>query len=309
MVSNLVKIFAGSAHPDLSKQIAKNIGKRLSESKSDLFPDGEWSVWINEPVNNAQVFVVQSTSPPVNSNLVELCLIADALRREGARRICAVIPYFGYARQERQSRTGEPISAKVAADILVDSGITKVITVDLHAEPIVGFFNVPVVHLSALKLLAQRIKRLSLKDPVVVSPDVGGVRRVRNFAYHLGYPIAVVEKRRFFEQRDKTEAMTMGGDVVGKSAIILDDLISTGGTIVENAKILKDAGVKKVIVCATHAVFTGNYKEKLGDDIVEKVIVTDTIPVPAEKRFKKLEVVSCANLLAESIKQDYIYNR
>jgi len=232
MAANTVKIFSGSAHPELSKQIVRKIGRDLGKLQSNLFPDGEWSVWVDEYVNNSQSFIIQPTSLPVNSNLIELCLIADALRREGARRICAVVPYFGYARQERRMRPGEPISAKVAADILVVSGVTKVITLDLHSEAIGGFFNVPVLHLSALEILAERVKKEGLKDPVVVSPDVGGVRRARNLAYYLGYPIAVVEKRRFFEHRDKTEVLTMGGDVEGKSAIIVDDIISTGKTIV-----------------------------------------------------------------------------
>jgi ribose-phosphate pyrophosphokinase len=300
------KIFSGSAHPELSKQIVKKIGRSLGDLKTELFPDGEWSVWVDEYVNNTQSFVIQPTSPSVNSNLLELCLIADALRREGARIICAVIPYFGYARQERQTRPGEPVSAKVAADLLVVSGVSKVITVDLHAEAIGGFFNVPVSHLSALEVLAEKVKKEKLVTPVVISPDVGGVRRARNFAYFLDYPIAVVEKRRFFERRDKTEVLTMGGDVKDKSAIIVDDLISTGGTIVENARILKKAGVKRIIVCATHPVFTGKYKENLGDGVIEKVIVTDTIPIPKVKKFKNLEVVSCARLLADAIISDHL---
>ena len=306
MSSNTVKIFSGSAHPDLSRQIVKKIGRSLSNLESTLFPDGEWSIWVDEYVNNTQSFIIQPTSQPVNDNLIELCLIADALRREGARRITAVIPYFGYARQERRVRSGEPISAKVAADFLVSSGITKVITVDVHSETIGGFFNIPLLHLSALELLANRVKNLRLKDPVVVSPDVGGVRRARNLAYYLNYPIAVVEKRRFFEERDKTEVLAMGGEVSGKSAIIIDDIISTGGTIVENVKILRKAGVKKVVVCATHPVFVGNYKENLGQDTIDKVIVTDTIPVSKEKKFKNLEIVSCAKLLADAVISDHL---
>lgn len=306
MAFNTVKIFTGSAHPDLAKEIVKKIGRDLGKLESNLFPDGEWSIWIDEYVNNTQSFIIQPTSPPVNTSLMELCLIADALKREGARRICAVIPYFGYARQERRTRPGEPISAKVAADLLVTAGVTKVITLDLHAEAIGGFFNVPVLHLSALKILADKVKRKRIKDPVVVSPDVGGVRRARNFAYYLDYPIAVVEKRRFFGERDKTEVLTMGGDVKGKSAIIIDDIISTGGTIVENARILKNAGVKKVIVCATHPVFVGKFKENLNDQIIDEVIVTDTVPVTREKYFKGLQVVSCAKLLAEAVIGDHL---
>lgn len=306
MSSNTVKIFSGLAHPEISKGIVKKIGRGLGKIEIGQFADGEWNVWVDEYVNNTQSFIIQPTSPPVNSNLVQLCLIADSLRREGARRICAVVPYFGYARQERRTRAGEPVSAKVAADLLVASGVTKVITVDLHSEAIGGFFNAPVVHLSALEILADRIKKEKLKDPVVVSPDVGGVRRARNFAYYLRYPIAVVEKRRFFEKRDKTKVLTMGGQVKGRSAVIVDDLISTGGTIVENAKILKNAGVKEIIVCATHPVFVGKFKENLAQNIIEKVIVTDTIPIPEEKKFKNLDVVSCSKLLAEAIISDHL---
>ncbi len=306
MSSNTVKIFSGSAHPELSRQIVKKIGRSLSNLESSLFPDGEWSIWVDEYVNNTQSFIIQPTSQPVNDNLMELCLIADALRREGARRITAVVPYFGYARQERRVRQGEPISAKVAADLLVSSGVTKVITIDVHSETIGGFFNIPLLHLSALELLANRVKNLRLKNPVVVSPDVGGVRRARNLAYYLDYPIAVVEKRRFFEKRDKTEVLAMGGEVSGKSAIIVDDIISTGGTIVENVKILRKAGVKKVVICATHPVFVGKYKENLDQDTIYKVIVTDTIPLPKEKKFKRLEIVSCAKLLADAVISDHL---
>lgn len=306
MSSNTVKIFSGSAHPELSRQIVKKIGRSLSNLEATLFPDGEWSIWVDEYVNNTQSFIIQPTSQPVNDNLIELCLIADALRREGARRITAVIPYFGYARQERRVRPGEPISAKVAADFLVSSGVTKVITIDVHSETIGGFFNIPLLHLSALEILAKRVKSMRLKDPVVVSPDVGGVRRARNLAYYLDYPIAVVEKRRFFENRDKTEVLSMGGKVSGKSAIIVDDIISTGGTIVENVEILRKAGVKKVVVCATHPVFVGKYKENLSQDTVDKVIVTDTIPLAKEKRFKNLEIVSCAKLLADAVIGDHL---
>ena len=306
MSSNTIKIFSGSAHPDLSRQIVKKIGRGLSNLESTLFPDGEWSIWIDEYVNNTQSFIIQPTSPPVNDNLIELCLIADALRREGARRITAVVPYFGYARQERRTRPGEPISAKVAADLLVSSGVTKIITIDVHSETIGGFFNVPLLHLSALEVLADKVKNMKLKDPVVVSPDVGGVRRARNLAYYLDYPIAVVEKRRFVEKRDKTEVLAMGGEVSGKSAIIVDDLISTGGTIIENVKILKKAGVKKVVICATHPVFVGKFKENLSQDIIDKVIVTDTMPVAKDKRFKNLEIVSCAKLLADAVISDHL---
>ncbi|MEX0616581.1 MAG: ribose-phosphate diphosphokinase [Candidatus Woykebacteria bacterium] len=308
MASNAKKILSGSSNLNLAEKISRKLKTKLGGIHSDQFPDGEWSIWIDEDVNNAQVFIIQPTSPPANSSLMELCLISDALRREGARRICAVIPYFGYARQERRSRGGEPISAKVAADLLVTSGVTKVITVDLHAEAIVGFFNVPVVHLSATKILGDRVKKEHLRNPVVVSPDVGGVRRARNFAYYLGYPIAVIEKRRFFEERDKAEVLSMGGDVAGKSAIIIDDLISTGGTIVENAKILKQAGVKNIITCATHPVFVGKYKENFEQADIEKVIVTDSISVPEEKKFKNLEIVSCSGVIAEAIKEDDIWN-
>ena len=306
MASNTVKIFSGSAHPELSKSIVKKLGGSLGKISIESFPDGEISVWVDEYVNNTQSFIIQATSNPVNDNLIELCLISDALRREGARRITAVIPYYGYARQERRTRAGEPISAKVAADLIVVSGVTKVITIDLHAEGISGFFNVPVNHLSALEILAQKIKKENLKDPVVVSPDVGGVRRARNLAYYLGYPIAVVEKRRFFKKRGKTEVLTMGGDVVGKSAIIIDDIISTGGTIVENAKILNKAGVRRIIVCATHPVFVGSYKENLNKRLIEKVIVTDTIPIPRGKRFKNLEIVSCAKLIEDAVIGDHL---
>ena len=306
MSSNTVKIFSGSVHAELSNEVVRKIGRNLGKIEITKFADGEWKVWVDEYVNNTQSFIIHPTSPPADSNIMQLCLIADALRREGARRVCAVVPYFGYARQERRTRAGEPVSAKVAADMLVSSGVTKVITVDLHAEAIVGFFNVPIVHLTAMNLLAARVKKESLSNPVVVSPDVGGVRRARNFSNLLEYPIAVVEKKRSYSKRDKAEVLTMGGDVKGRSAIIIDDLISTGGTIVENAKILKSSGVKKIVVCATHPVFVGNYKENLNSGLIEKIIVTNTIPVPKNKQFKKLEIVSCAKLLSDAIISDHL---
>ena len=306
MSTNTVKIFSGSAHPDLSKEVASKIGRGLGNIEIGQFADGEWNILVDEYVNNTQSFIIQPTCPPVDTNIIQLCLIADALRREGARRICAVIPYFGYARQERRTKPGESVSAKVAADLLVAAGVTKVITVDLHAEATVGFFNVPIVHLSAIDMLANRVKRENLSNPVVVSPDVGGVRRARNFANILNYSIAVVEKRRSTTIRDKAEVLAMGGEVKGRAAIIIDDLISTGGTIVENAKILKAAGVKNIIVCATHPVFVGKYKDNLSSKLVDKVIVTDTIPVPKTKKFKNLEVISCAKLLADAVISDHL---
>lgn len=296
------KIFAGSSNPDLAKKISQKAKIVLGQIEIGRFSDTEIDVWVKDEVNNSDVFLVQSNSAPVNDNIIELALIADALKRSGAHRITAVIPYFGYSRKEKQSRSGEPISAKVVADLIVSSGISKVVCIDLHADAIVGFFNVPVVYLSAIDVLAARIKKEKLTNPIVVSPDVGGVKRARNFAAILDMPLVVIEKRREISAHDTIEILSMSGEIAGDTAIIIDDIISTGSTIIESAKALKKKGVKKVIVCATHAVFADNAVQNLEKSQIDKVFVTDTIAQVIKS--KKIEQVTISGLIANCLKEE-----
>ncbi|MBI2327505.1 ribose-phosphate pyrophosphokinase [Candidatus Curtissbacteria bacterium] len=299
---NPPKIFAGSSNPKLTAQISKLSKIPLGEIDLGIFADGEIDVWVKDEVNNTNAFVLQSCSPPVNDHIIELALIADALRRAGAHRVNAIIPYFGYSRKEKQTRKGEPISAKVIADLIVTSGINKVICLDLHADAIVGFFNVPVIYLTAQEILASRLKKERLTSPLVVAPDVGGVKRARNFATLLSAPMAVIEKRRQTEVRDTMEVLTISGEVVGDTAIIIDDVISTGSTIIESAAILKKQGVKKVIVCATHAILAQNAQDRLQSSVIDKIFITDSI----EKNIKskKFEIVSIASLIADCLSEE-----
>lgn len=299
---NSPKIFAGSSNPNLAKSISEI--SRIPLGKIDIgkFSDSEIDVWIEDDVNNSNVFIIQSNSNPVNDNIIELLLIADAVRRSGAHKITAVIPYFGYSRKEKQSRRGEPISAKVIADLIISSGINKVICLDLHADAIVGFFDVPVIYLSALEILAAKLKEEKFTNPVVVAPDVGGVKRARNFASLLNAPLAVIEKHRQTDKRDQMEVLSMSGEVSGDTAIIIDDVISTGGTIIESANALKKKGVKKIIVCATHGVFAGDAIKNLEASPVDKLIVTDSITQTTKS--KKIEVVSTAGLFANCLSQE-----
>lgn len=299
---NSPKIFAGSSNPQLAISISKKSKITLGKISLGRFSDGEIDVWVKDDVNNSNVFILQSNSNPVNDNIIELALIADALRRSGAHKITAVIPYFGYSRKEKQSRSGEPISAKVVADLIVATGINKVVCLDLHADAIVGFFNVPVIYLTGLNVLADRIKKENLKNPIVVSPDTGGVKRARNFASLLNAPMAVMEKHRQVEKRDKMEILSMSGEVAGDTAILIDDVISTGGTIIENALALKEKGVKKIIVCATHGVFAGDAFENLKKSPIEKVFVTDS--VYQGKKSEKIEIISIASLIANCLKEE-----
>jgi len=299
---NPPKIFAGTSNQSLAKSISQKSKIALGEIEIGRFADGEVDIWIKDEVNNSNVFVLQSCSIPVNDNIIELALIADALKRSGAHKITAVIPYFGYSRKEKQSRPGEPISAKVIADLIISSGVNKVICLDLHADAIVGFFNVPVIYLTALGVLAKHLAKEKLNNHVVVAPDVGGVRRARNFATILGAPMAVIEKHRQAHIRDQMEVLSMSGEVSGDTAIIIDEVISTGGTILDAAKVLKEKGIKKVIVCATHGIFANNAAEKIESSNIDKVIVTDSIA--HNVKTPKVKVVSVAGLIADSLARE-----
>lgn len=299
---NSPKIFAGSSNKSLSVAVSRKSKIPLGKIHLGAFGDGEIDVWVEEKVNNSNVFIIQSSSQPINNHIIELALIADAVRRAGAHKITAVIPYFGYSRKEKQSRPGEPISAKVIADLITASGVNKVVALDLHADAIVGFFNVPVIYLSALEVLASRLKKEKLVNPIVVSPDTGGVKRARNFATFIGAPIAVMEKHRRVEEHDEVEILSMSGEVKGDTAILIDDVISTGGTIIENAKALQEEGVKKIIVCASHGVFAGKAIENIEKSPIEKVFVTDS--VEHNIKSSKIEVVSVSNLIADCLTEE-----
>ena len=296
---NSPKIFSGSSNLLLAQKMSDKSKIPLGKIDLGVFSDGEVDVWIQDDVNNCDVFILQSNSAPVNRHIIELALIADALTRSGAHRITAVVPYFGYSRKEKQSRKGEPISAKVIADLIVRSGVNKVVALDLHADAIVGFFDVPVIYLSALEVLAGRLMKEKFKSPIVVAPDVGGVRRARNFASLLNAPLAVIEKHRHTHLRDSLEVLSMTGEVVGDCAVIIDDIISTGGTIIESAKALKQKGAKKVIVCATHGVFASDALGKIERSEIDKVYITDSINIT--KKSKKVEIVSVSELIADSL--------
>lgn len=299
---NSPKIFAGTSNSQLAHEISKISKIPIGNLELGSFSDGEIDVWVKDDVNNSNVFIVESYSKPVNDHIIELALIADSLRRSGSHKITAVIPYFGYSRKEKQSRRGEPISAKVIADLIVSSGINKVICLDLHADAVVGFFSVPVIYLTALEVLANRIKKEKVASPVVVAPDVGGVRRARNFASLLNAPLAVIEKHRQTHVRDQIEVLSMTGELIGDTAIIIDDIISTGVTVIESAQALKKRGVKKVIVCAIHGVFAGNAIEKIEKSPIDKMLVTDSIF--QNHKSKNIEVVSVAKLIADCLTQE-----
>lgn len=303
---NPPRIFAGSSNANLAKLVSKKSKISLGNLDRGMFSDGEIDVWVKDDVNNSNVFILQSNSKPVNDHIIELALIADSLRRTGAYKITAVIPYFGYSRKEKQSRVGEPISAKVVADLIAASGINKVICLDLHSDAIVGFFNVPVIYLSALETLANRVKKEKLLSPVVVAPDVGGVRRARNFATYLDAPLAVIEKHRKTHTRDQIEVLSITGELMGDTAIVIDDIISTGGTIVESAQALKKRGVKKVIVCAIHSVFAGNAVANIEKSPIDKMYVTDSIAhyPPSAIKSSKIEFVTVSDLIAKCLVEE-----
>lgn len=296
------RIFSGSSCPKLAKRISQKSKIPQGVIEIGRFSDGEIDVFVKGDVNNSNVFIIQSNSTPVNDNIIELSLIADALKRSGAQKITAVIPYFGYSRKEKQSRPGEPISAKVIADLIVASGINKVICLDLHADSIVGFFNVPVIYLTALQVLADRVKKEKYINTIVVSPDVGGVKRARNFANILNAPLVVIEKHRDKGIRDKVEILSMSGEIKGDTAIIIDDVISTGSTIIKSANALIQKGVKRVIVCATHGVLVKDAVSNLEKSSIDKIFVTDSIE--QEIKSEKIEVVSISSLIAKTLFQE-----
>ncbi len=302
-MSEKISLIAGTANLGLAKEISSYLKVPLTPVKIKRFNDGETYVHIEKSVRGSNVFIIQPTSPPVNDKLIELLLIVDACKRASAKEINAVIPYYGYSRQDRKNIPREPISAKLVANLIETAGVDRVITFDLHVDQIQGFFNIPTDNLEAVSLIAGYLLEKKLKDVVVVSPDVGGARRARRLANILNANIAIIDKRR--PEHGVAEIMNVIGDVKDKNAIITDDIIDTAGTITNAAKTLKEKGAKEIYIAATHALFSGSAVERLKDDLIKEVIVTNTIDIPKEKRFDRLKVISLAKLLADSITKVY----
>ncbi len=295
-------LFSGSSSVELTEEIAKCISIPISKSTVTKFADGELKIKIEENIRGQDIFIVQSTNPPAE-NLLELLLFLDAAKRASAERITAVIPYFGYARQDRKDEPRVPISAKLIADLLAISGAHRVLTMELHAEQIQGFFNIPVDHLYAAPVFIDYYQEKGIENYVVVSPDAGRVNRVRAFARRIGkdIPIAIIDKRRTGPNQSKV--INVIGDVKGKNAIIYDDMIDTGGTIIDAAEALANKGVREIYVCAVHGIFSRNAVEKIENSPIKEVSVTNTLKIPKEKVVDKLKILSIAYLLAEAIKR------
>lgn len=299
-----VKIFTGTANPELGAAIAKAAGYELGKCTIKKFSDGEISVVVDESVRGCDVFFIQSTCAPANDNLMEILIMTDALRRAAAKSVTAVIPYFGYARQERKTKARDPISAKLVANLLVEAGVDRVLTMDIHAAQIQGFFDIPFDNLLGSSVLLPYFeKEIGLENPdyVVVSPDFGAVTRSRKFAEKLGLPLAIIEKRR--PKANVSEVMGIIGDVKGKKAILLDDMIDTAGTLCKGAAAIMAAGAVSVTACASHGVLSGPAIERLTESVMDRVLILDTIPLTPEKQCEKLQVVTVADHFGEAIRR------
>ena len=294
-----LKIFTGNANPALAKEICDYLGLPLGEAFVGRFNNGEVQIMIDESVRGKDVFIIQPTSYPVNDNLMELMVMADALKRASARHITAVVPYYGYARQDRKTRGREPITAKLVANLMQTSGITRLVTIDLHAGQIQGFFDVPVDHLYGASILAKYINEKNLEDVIVVSPDLGGETRARDLADRIGAPIAIIEKKR--PEPGVAKVMNLIGDVKGKNCIIVDDIVDTAGSLVEGAKALEEFGAKSVMAAVTHAVLTDPASERIANSNIKELIVTNTMPLPENCKLDNVTQLSVAPLLGEAI--------
>jgi ribose-phosphate pyrophosphokinase len=294
-----ITLISGNAHPELAQAISSYLEIPLADAQVDRFPDGEIDIKVNEDLRGRDVFVLQPTCPPVNENWVELLLLLDTLRRSSAGRITAVMPYYGYARKDRKDEGRVPISAKVVANTLSVSGADRVVTLDMHAAQIQGFFDIPVDHLYARPVLLEAIVNLGVEDPVVVTPDVGGTKMARAYAKRLNAGLAIVDKRRVSGSEIKVEHVI--GDVEGRNVVIVDDMISTGGSISEAARILRESGAQKIFMAVSHAVLCGPAVQRLEAAPVDRILVTDTIP-QGDSSPKQLQVVSVAPLLAQAIR-------
>ncbi|GKU26135.1 ribose-phosphate diphosphokinase [Clostridium folliculivorans] len=301
-----IKIFTGNSHPQLAHEVASILGLPIGTAKVGTFSDGEISVDIGETVRGADVFLVQSTSAPVNNNLMELLIMIDAFKRASAGRITAVIPYYGYARQDRKAKSRDPITAKLVADLLTAAGAERVLTMDLHAAQIQGYFNIPVDHLMGAPILSKYFVEKGLidrDDVVVVSPDLGSVTRARRFADRLHAPIAIIDKRR--PKANVSEIMNIIGEVKGKRCILIDDMIDTAGTIANAANALKDLGATHVYACCTHGVLSGPAFERINSSAIEELVMLNTIALPEREDLHKFKSLSVAPLIAEAINRIY----
>ena len=294
-----LQIFTCNSNPDLAREIADHIGVPLGDAEVGRFSDGEIYVRLNESVRGSDVYVIQSTCHPVNQHLMELLVMVDALKRASARTINVVIPYYGYARQDRKTRARDPITAKLVANLIETAGADRIITMDLHATQIQGFFDIPVDHLLGVPILSKYFIEKQLDEVVVVSPDHGGVIRARKMAERLGAPIAIIDKRR--PEPNVAEVMNIVGDVRGRTAIIIDDIIDTAGTIMLAADALIEHGAKEVYACCTHPVFSGPAIERIKKANIKEMVVTNTIPLTPEKQLDKIRVLSVSPLIGEAI--------
>ncbi|MBL4936894.1 ribose-phosphate diphosphokinase [Clostridium sp. YIM B02515] len=301
-----IKIFTGNSHPKLAREIADILGAPVGASNVGKFSDGEISVDINETVRGADVFVVQSTNAPVNDNLMELLIMIDAFKRASAGRITAVIPYYGYARQDRKAKARDPITAKLVADIVTAAGADRVLTMDLHAAQIQGYFNIPVDHLLGVPILARYFVEKGFgerEDVVVVSPDLGSVTRARKFADKLHAPIAIIDKRR--PKANVSEIMNVIGDIKDKTVILIDDVIDTAGTICNGANALRDMGAKEVYACCTHSVLSGPAIERIEASAIKELVMLNTIDLPEDRKLSKFNMLSVAPVFADAIRRIY----
>ena len=298
-----LKLFTCNAHPELANEIAELIGIKVGKSTVNKFSDGEIQVSIWESVRDCDVYVVQPTCAPVNDHLMELLIMIDALKRASAGRINAVIPYYGYARQDRKAKARDPITAKLVANLIQAAGADRVISMDLHANQIQGYFDIPVDHLLGLPILTKYFKEKNLDNVVVVSPDHGSVTRARNMAERLDAPIAIVDKRR--PEPNKSEIMNIIGDIDGKNCILLDDMIDTAGTICNAASALIELGAKNVYACATHGVLSGPAKERLEKSPIQELVLLNTLPIDDEKKLDKMTFISVGPIFSEVITRVY----
>ncbi|HXG03794.1 MAG TPA: ribose-phosphate pyrophosphokinase [Candidatus Binatia bacterium] len=296
-----LKLFTGNANPGLAEEIAQYLRLPLGDAEVSRFSDGEVFVQVNENVRGTDVFVIQPTCPPVNDNLMELLVMIDALKRASARRITAVLPYYGYARQDRKVQPRVPITAKLVADLLTAAGVDRVLALDLHAGQIQGFFNIPVDHLFAAPVIIDYLGKKDLRDAVIVSPDAGGVERARAIAKRLKAGLAIIDKRR--EGPNQAAAMHLIGEVRDRDAVVIDDMIDTAGTLVQAVTALAREGARRILACGVHPVLSGPAIERIRDSVLEEVVVSNSIPVPEHKRIPRLTVLSVAPLLGEAIRR------
>jgi ribose-phosphate pyrophosphokinase len=296
-----LKIFSGNANRPLAEEIAQHLHVKLGDADVSRFSDGDVYVQINENVRGQDVFVVQPTCPPVNDNLMELLVMIDAFKRASARRITAVLPYYGYGRQDRKSQSRVPISAKLVADLITTAGASRVLAIDLHAGQIQGFFNIPVDHLFAAPVLIDYLAKKDLEDPVLVSPDAGGVERARAIAKRLRAGLAIIDKRR--DGPNVAVFMYLIGDVKGKDVVIIDDMIDTAGTLIQAVDALKREGAQRILAAAVHGVLSGPALARIAGSDLEEVIICNSIPLVGDKRLPKIQVLSVAPLLAEAIRR------